>query len=95
MTKLANTLCIALLLAAFHAPAQLKKDNLHSPFNESSRSVKAGYSSQHKKVKPITRNLNPYLKKQAMLKVLLKAAGHWPKCRKTCTRTGKLFPIIR
>ncbi len=64
MIKLTSFLCIALLSAASQAPAQLKKDNLHSPFNESSGAVKTGFSSQHKKVRIYYIKAKPSLHKE-------------------------------
>ncbi len=42
---------VLLMVITLSAKAQLQKDNLYSPFNETSKVAKQGYFSQHKKVK--------------------------------------------
>lgn len=50
--KLIRTIAIPLLvMIALHSRGQLHKDNLAVPFEESTQSIKTGYSTQHKKVK--------------------------------------------
>lgn len=39
------------MLIAYNATAQLKKDNLYLPVNESSKAAKAGFVDQHKKIR--------------------------------------------
>jgi hypothetical protein len=51
-------------MIAFHAPAQLNKANLYVPFNESSQTVKDGFSSEHKKIKLYYIKAKPSLSQQ-------------------------------
>jgi len=51
MKKIRTAFSICLVILAASASAQLRKDNLYVPFNESSQTVKDGFSSEHKKIK--------------------------------------------
>jgi hypothetical protein len=51
MKKIRTALSICLVILATSTSAQLRKDNLYVPFNESSQTVKDGFSSEHKKIK--------------------------------------------
>jgi hypothetical protein len=51
MNKIKTFLCMLVLAIALQAPAQLKADNLYTPFSESSQVGKTGFYAQHKKVK--------------------------------------------
>lgn len=59
--------CILVILAvltAFDAPAQLQRDNLQVPINESTKVVKTGFSSQHKKIRLYYFKAKPSLYKE-------------------------------
>ncbi len=51
MQKIKTIFSLTILAAAFNATAQLQRDNLYTPFNETSQTVKPGFSAQHKKIK--------------------------------------------
>jgi hypothetical protein len=53
-----------LLLAATWATAQLHKGNLHVPFQEGSQAAKAGYATEHKKVRLYYIKAKPSLYKE-------------------------------
>ncbi|MBL7740588.1 MAG: hypothetical protein JNK14_15320 [Chitinophagaceae bacterium] len=64
MKKIRTGLSLILLMIAFHAPAQLQRDNLYTPFQESSQTVKPGFSAQHKKIKLYYIKAKPSLYKE-------------------------------
>jgi hypothetical protein len=64
MNKIKTLLATLLLMIACQAPAQLKTDNLYTPISESGQTVKAGYSTQYKKVKLYYIKAKPSLYKE-------------------------------
>lgn len=64
MKKIIANLFIILLAFTFNANAQLQKDNLYIPFNESSQVVKSGFSNQHKKIRLYYIKAKPSLYKE-------------------------------
>jgi len=66
MKKIIAAQLILLLVFTGSAKAQLQKDNLNIPFNESSQTAKSGFFSQHKKVRLYYIKAKPSLYKEFM-----------------------------
>ncbi|MFZ1529961.1 MAG: DUF6569 family protein [Ferruginibacter sp.] len=64
MKKLKSLLSIVALLTALQGTAQLQKDNLNAPVDAGNKTAKAGYTSQHKKLKVYFIKAKPSLYKE-------------------------------
>ncbi|MBL7745290.1 MAG: hypothetical protein JNN00_17580 [Chitinophagaceae bacterium] len=64
MKKIRSILSLILLMTTLTAPAQLQRENLYVPFNETSQTVKAGFASQFKKIKLYYIKAKPSLYKE-------------------------------
>jgi hypothetical protein len=64
MKKIIFLTGVCLTLATITSTAQLNRDNLYDPFNESTHAVKNGYSAQYKKMKLYFIKARPSLAKE-------------------------------